>query len=406
MSVVSAPANLPAAIQDSQTELTSAVSPRIKALLLGYYGMGNLGDEMMLFCLKSWLNDQGFDVTVLCERPEAVSKNHHLPAVETSPMLGQWAWRSSWFKGGAWRVIRALASNDALIVGGGDLIRDDLGWGTFFYTVEKLILALLMRKKVYVVNAGIGEPSTGYGRLVLRWVLARCRRIIVRDLRSERICEQLGGGSATVLAPDIVLSLPALLPERTHSFGERLPARPYIALCLRHNPDVFGRYDMNAARIRTLARALDDLIERRGVDVVFIPFQENPANKQGDNQLHEGVAQEIAHSDQIHLRPWTADVAEVCRWIRGSRLVLSMRLHAAVLAHACHRPTILMPYDHKVIEFGRLMNIPHAIEAEDLDEFSQVRSVLESAWREGSDTNDGSRPSATSIWRGLRLESV
>jgi len=130
--------------------------------------MGNLGDEMMLFCLKSWLTEQGFALTVLSERPEAVSKLHGVAAVENSPILGEWAWRSSWFKGGAWRVIRALASNDALIVGGGDLIRDDLGWRTFFYTIEKLIVALLIGKKVYVVNAGIGQPSTGYGRMTLR----------------------------------------------------------------------------------------------------------------------------------------------------------------------------------------------------------------------------------------------
>jgi polysaccharide pyruvyl transferase CsaB len=391
-------------IPDSEPAPVSAAKPRVKALLLGYYGMGNLGDEMMLFCLKSWLNDQGFDLTVLSERPEAVSKHHNLPAVENSPMLGQWAWRSSWFKGGAWRVLRALARNDALIVGGGDLIRDDLGWRTFFYTTEKLILALMMGKKVYVVNAGIGQPSTGYGRVILRWVLARCRRIIVRDLQSEQICEQLGVGSVAVLAPDIVLSLPDLLLKRSGSIVEPLADQPYVAVCLRRNPEVFGRYGMSEARIRTLARALDDLVERRGVDVVFIPFQENPASKQGDNQLHETVAQAMVHRDRAHLRPWTADLVDVCHWIRGSRLVLSMRLHAAVLAHACHRPSVLMPYDRKITEFGRLMNIPHAIEAADLDDVSQVSSVLESAWREASQKEDLSRSSAASVWEELRLE--
>ncbi len=115
---------------------------------MGYYGVGNLGDEMMLVCLKQWLERQGFDLTVLSEQPAAVVKEHGLPAVENAPLLGEWAWRKSWFNGGARRVMRALASADVFVVGGGDLIRDDLGWRTFFFTMEKIVAAILMGKKV------------------------------------------------------------------------------------------------------------------------------------------------------------------------------------------------------------------------------------------------------------------
>jgi polysaccharide pyruvyl transferase CsaB len=372
---------------------------------MGYYGMGNLGDEMMLFCLKPWLKERGFDVTVLSERPEVVSKQHALPAVENSPLLGEWAWRTSWLKGGAWRVIRAILRSDSLIIGGGDLIRDDLGWRTFFYTMEKLIVALMLGKKVYVVNVGIGQPSTGYGRLVLRWVLARCHGIIVRDLQSEQICKQLGVSSA-VLAPDIVLSLPEILGKRPGASVNELPAEPCVTVCLRHNPNVFGRYSMNEPQIRTLARALDDLVEKRGVNVVFIPFQENPASGEGDSQLHQVVAQGMVHKDRVLVRPWTADFDEVCRWIRGARFVLSMRLHAAVLAQAYGRPSVLMPCDRKIREFGRLMNIRHVIEAISLDEVAKVSSVLESAWLEAQEKKDMSRQSVASLWAGLRLDSA
>ena len=104
---------------------------------MGYYGVGNLGDEMMLFCLKEWLERQGFALTVLSECPAEVSAIDGLPAIENCPLLGEWAWRTSWLRGGAGRVTRAIARSDVFIVGGGDLIRDDLGWRTFFYTMEK-----------------------------------------------------------------------------------------------------------------------------------------------------------------------------------------------------------------------------------------------------------------------------
>jgi polysaccharide pyruvyl transferase CsaB len=379
----------------------------VKALLMGYYGVGNLGDEMMLYCLKQWLERQGFELTVLSERPVEVSKAHGLPAIENSPLLGEWAWFNSWFRGRAWRVLRAIVERDALIVGGGDLIRDDLGWRTFFYTMEKFIAAILLRKKVFVVNMGIGQPSTWYGRAILKWVLRRCDRIIVRDARSEKVCRQMGASARVELVPDIALSLPDMLASR-ETVSATTPSRPYVVVCLRHNPNVFRNYEMSDARIRTLARSFDDLIEHRGVDVVFIPLHADSAGGRGDASLHERVAAAMVHSARIHLHSWTADLNEVCDWIRNAEFVVAMRLHAAVLASSCGRPCVLMPYDGKVREFAELMAIPHLIEAGALDDLASVTSVLEDAWRDAQNKAqpDSLRQAVSSAWSELTLTSV
>lgn len=380
----------------------------VKALVMGYYGVGNLGDEMMLFCLKEWLERQGFALTVLSERPAEVLETHGLPAVENCPLLGEWAWRTSWFRGGVWRVTRAIARSDLFIVGGGDLIRDDLGWRTFFYTMEKVIAAILLRKKVYLVNTGIGELSTGYGRVVLRWALRRCQRIIVRDARSEKVCRQAGVSARAALAPDIALSLPDLIGRRRVSSIEPKLARPYIVVCLRHNPNVFHHYEMTESRVRTLARSLDDVIERRDMDVVFIPMHANSPNGRGDALLHERVANAMTHTERIQLRPWTGDLGEVCDWIREAQLVVGMRLHAAVLAVACGRPTVLMPYDRKIQEFGELMAVPHSIEAGTLDDVAAVTAILDVALRvaTGKPDADTLRQAVSRTWSELALESA
>jgi len=330
-----------------------------------------------------------------------------LPAIANSPLLGEWAWFKSWFKGGAWRVLRAIAQRDALIVGGGDLIRDDLGWRTFFYTMEKFIAAILLRKNVYVVNMGIGQLSTWYGRAILKWVLRRCDRIIVRDARSEKVCRRLGVSTGVALAPDIALSLPDLLASRGKA-SAATAARPYVVVCLRHNPNAFRNYEMSEDRIRSLARSLDDLIERRGVDVIFLPFHANSVGGRGDALLHERVAGAMVHSARIHLRSWTADLEEVCHCIKDAQFVVAMRLHAAVLALSCGRPSVLMPYDRKIREFGELMAIPHSIEATALDDPASVTSVLEDAWRAAQNEAepDTLRNAVSSIWSDLTLKSA
>jgi polysaccharide pyruvyl transferase CsaB len=366
---------------------------------MGYYGMGNLGDEMMLFCLKPWLEAQGFQLIVLSERPQDVSRTHGLPAVENTPLLGEWAWWDSWLKGGALRLARAIARCDALIVGGGDLIRDDLGWRTFFYTVEKLILATLLGKKLYLVNSGIGEPHTYYGRVLLRWALRRCQRIIVRDQRSLDICKGLGIEQNVSLAPDIVLSLPGLLEQQPLPITEAPARNPYLVVCLRHNPNVFQSYSMTEERIRTFAASLDGFIRDHGVDVVFIPFQSNPANGRGDNALHERVAAAMHHSDRTHVRSWTADLSEVARYLANAQFVVAMRLHAAVLAHAYGRPSVLMPYDRKIGEFGDLMKIDLRLEAVMLDDPSSVTALLQRAWIDSQkqETKETSNPACSQL---------
>jgi polysaccharide pyruvyl transferase CsaB len=377
-----------------------------KALLMGYYGVGNLGDEMMLVCLKEWLERQGFDLAVLSENPAAVTQAHGLPAVQNTPLLGEWSWRSSWLKGGAWRVIKALAGCDALVVGGGDLIRDDLGWRTFFFTMEKLIAAFLMRRKVYLVNTGIGQPSTWYGRSLLKWTLRRCHRIIVRDARSENVCRELGVTEQVSLAPDIALSLPDLIAAQPAAPMKR-NLDPYVLVCLRHNPNTYHSYELTEHRIRVLARALDELIERHDTDVVFLPLHATSPNGRGDALLHGRVARAMAHRERVRLRLWTADLKEVCMRIRDARLVVAMRLHAAVLANAYGLPCVLMPYDRKVREFGDLMGIQHSIEASTLDDLSSVNVLLDSAWRTAQSANTADmRHTAASIWADLTLETA
>jgi polysaccharide pyruvyl transferase CsaB len=351
----------------------------VKALLLGYYGLKNLGDEMMLFCLRRQLEERGFRLTVLSEQPQEVGKLHQLPAVQNCPLLGQWAWRFAWFKGGAARVIGAVAENDALVIGGGDLIRDDLGWRVFSYTMEKFILALLLGKKVYLLNVGLGPPRSRFGRFLLRWALRHCEEIVVRDPRSLAICREMSAPKAR-LAPDIVLSLPELIDEKpTPSPSPSNVDRPYVLVCLRADPNAFHFYDFNSDRVKKFAFILDALIEQHGVDVVFMPFQQLSGSDFDDNSMHRQVGREMQHQARIRILSWTDDFRQICDHFRNALGVICMRLHAAVLAVAYARPCILMPLDHKLQEFAALMNLPHLIDVATLDQSAFVHALIENA---------------------------
>src|SRR6476620_7534785 len=119
------------------------VKIQAKALVMGYYGIGNLGDELMLHAIRRWLENQGVAVTVLSEKPAVVEQEHRVPAILNVPLLGEWAAYDSFVRGKAFRLLKQLPKFDIMIGGGGDTIRDDRGFKQFLFSVEKYVFALL-----------------------------------------------------------------------------------------------------------------------------------------------------------------------------------------------------------------------------------------------------------------------
>ncbi len=376
----------------------------MNALLLGYYGNRNLGDELMLGAIAEWLAAQDVRVTVLSEDPEVTRERTGLPAILNVPLLGQWNWKRSYLEGEAFRLIRALARADGLIVGGGDLIRDDMGWNTFTYVMEKIVVALLMRKPVYFVSVGLGVPRSWRARRLLGWALRRARKIIVRDRRSVALCESLGCARTTVLAPDIAAYLPRLL-DRAEAATPAAPAEspadptrsaPFALVCLRGAPDVFGAYRFDDAQAASVAEALDSLAGEFGLDVRFVPMQR--ANDDDDHDQHLRVAGRMTARAILDDR--TPGIPEALRLFAQARVVVAMRLHAAVLAATFGKPCIFLPYDVKCVEFARSANITTLLSSDELLDRGAVRACVRRALL---DEPPAAIRDSASVWESITL---
>jgi polysaccharide pyruvyl transferase CsaB len=353
---------------------------RKRALLIGYYGAENLGDELMLASLHRWLAEQGIDVLVVCENAERVKALHGFKVVQNYPFLGQFGWIESLLRGKAIGTFKQIGAADLVLAGGGDIIRDEMGWRTFSYQVEKLVAAILLGKPVYLINVGITEPVTRYGKMILRWLLPRCGLIIVRETRSLELCRELGAGAITVLAPDIVLQLPDFFPVRY----EPAP-HPYVLIALHGNPNVYRQYDLSPARLELLTQALDNLVEKYQCELHFLACQSGNG-VYDDHHLHRQIISRMRHHESSRLLDWTIDPQQISQHFGGSRMVIAMRLHAAILATAFQKPCLLMPYERKVEEFGKQAAITNILDAESLDDFANIKPVIDNAMMESGRT--------------------
>lgn len=379
--------------------MTSASAPSAspRLLLAGFYGVRNLGDELMLRCLVRWMDPVHPTVTVLSERPDDSERTNALPALRNVPLLGQWSWYDAWGRGSAIRLLRQMSGFDGLVGGGGDVLRDDRGWRHLSFATEKYFVAKAFGTPWYVLNAGIGPPTTRYGARVLRYVLQRARQVVVRDRRAYEVALAARGPSQTYFAGDIVLSLPRLFPEECRVSVEASGEPPYVLVCLRGNPDTFGRFAMTEPRLQQFAAALDALAAR-GLQVAFLPFQQH--DTEDDDTLHRAVAARMRQRDAVRFVPWTVDVRRIAALFRDARLVVAMRLHAAVLAEAFETRTAILAYDRKLLEFAAQRGAP-VIEAADLDRPDACRARLDDAL----DGGPGQRQAPPHDWMDIAFQA-
>lgn len=345
----------------------------MKALLLGYYGANNLGDDMMLHCLLQWLIKQDIKITVVSECPSITSTRFSVQTVQNVPLMCEWEWWTTWSKGRPFKLLKSIYQHEALIVGGGDLIRDDRSWRIFSYTVSKIVVALLMKKPVFLVNIGITNPTTSCGRFILKTVFKKCRKIIVRDQSSYDVCKSLDYPATKLyLMPDIVLKLPKYVIM--DSSKNNVLTQPYIIVSMRMDPNAFNGYIYEEKEIDAFAKSLDKIITKQSVNVMFIPFHYDERND--DNILHKRIRNRMTNVDKAIIIEWTSSYSTLIRYFSNSVSIVAMRLHAAVLGVAVSKPVVLMPYDKKVNSFGNLVGINRRIPADKASDANYIFEML------------------------------
>jgi polysaccharide pyruvyl transferase WcaK-like protein len=367
-----------------------------RVALMGYYGARNLGDDLMLVCLERWLRNQGYQPSILAENAVRVRDQFGFEAIQNVPFLGQFGWAQTLARLRGPALASRILGFDALLAGGGDILRDAIGWRGFSYQVEKLALRVALGKPAYLVNVGITQPTTSRGRKILGWLLPRLSGIIVRDRRSLRFCREIG--ARAVLAPDIVTELPALLDLRTPPETKR----DTLLIALHHTPNTYRQFDLTGPRESALAAATSNICRDLGVAIEFLSCQQLPGGRD-DHETHRRLAAHLDPSIPVSFLDWTSDPVRLHHHFSRARCVLAMRLHAGVLAATFGRPCVLLPYERKVTEFGEAARIPHLLDEHALDDPARIESTIREAAANGEFVL--ARPEGAESWLTLKLET-
>ena len=294
----------------------------MRAVLCGYYGMGNGGDEALLASLLQMLPEHVTPV-VLSGDPAQTRELHKVKEAVPRKSIGA--------------VFKALRQTDAFIWGGGSLMQDASSALNPVYYAGLMLLAQLMGLKTIAWSQGIGPLNKKSSRWLTRWALAKCQQVSVRDRNSAALLAQWH--RPCLLAPDPVW---ALASEPVQGLWE-LPA-PRVAVALRPHKH------LTEERLKTIAIALNSFQQSTNACLLLVPFQ--PVK---DLAIAEFIAGHL--TGPHHIYPLTQPQA-LKGLFRGVEMTIGMRFHALVMSAAQGCRSFAISYDPKVDALAQSLSLP------------------------------------------------
>ena len=283
---------------------------KYKAAILGYYGFGNLGDELLLSaCLEMFSRCKvGRDsLVVLSNTPEETSRKYGVESVN------RWSLRES---------VKAFRNSETLLLGGGGLFQDTSSVKSCVWYWGMLRLARICGCRVWALGQSVGPLKSTVSTMLTGNALRSCRIFHVRDEKSYMLAEGLGCKNL-VRGCDLVMTLKPEVPY-SHKYG-------YMLVNLRpcEKLDSFAKIIAPHLKdTRVVGAALSD----EDVDALGV----------------------LGLSEIVRVKSW--DGAE--ELLSGAVCAVGMRLHFGVLARIFRIPLALMPYDAKVSEFASQSGVP------------------------------------------------
>jgi polysaccharide pyruvyl transferase CsaB len=305
-----------------------------RVALAGYYGFGNLGDELLAEAAVASLLRCGVPrerLILLSADPEDARRRFGIDAANR------------------WKPVqvcrKAFGQSEALLFGGGGLFQDATSLRSCFYYWGLARLARLRGVSLWALGQSVGPLTTRMGRFLARDALKFCRCLQVRDRSSLAVCDSLG-----------------LSAEFGHD--------PVLSLNL--SDDVGGSRQKTGSRFLVNLRpcgTANDLPERFARALSSAQFSSAQARLGSCPAPYVGVA--LAEEDERlmsaliergRLPPMPVErvrnLEDAARVWRGAVGAAGMRLHFAELSVLARVPLTAVPYDPKVESFAKAYGVP------------------------------------------------
>jgi polysaccharide pyruvyl transferase CsaB len=292
----------------------------VQAVLCGYYGKGNGGDEALLASLLQML-PKTVTPLVLSADPSQTRDRFGVNAIDRNNAIA---------------VFNALRQSQVFIWGGGSLIQDATSALSPLYYMGLMQLAQRMGLITIAWAQGIGPLHRTFTQRLAHHTFSRCDAVSVRDSRAAGWVSKWD--ISFTLAPDPVW---AMTGRPVQGLWD-LPA-PRIAVNLRVHPQ------LTPDRLAALTQALILFQKATQACILLVPFQRSQ-----DLAIAEALQPQIPSSKVLMLE----DPQQLKGLFRGVEMAIAMRFHGLIMAAASECRCFALSYDPKVSQLMKDLDLP------------------------------------------------
>lgn len=315
----------------------------------GYYGVGNLGDDLMLHALVRYVErmDPGAEIVIFLARA-GTPERLHVPTARPVRVCTSRALRTTWAE---------LRVCDVLVFGGGTCLHDH-----GFCGLRLNVLAALAGTPAYWIGIG-AEGVHGLKPCLYATVsLALAHGVTVRDARSARHVRALAPWHDAPVTEDL-----AYLAHDAPA-GDAAPTPPPRPHRLAVGWRDFGSYltpDEETRACRHAATALARLVAKFDLDGIDVVNLADLVDREANARLAEALRETLGPETDLAVH---ADVplARKVALVQGATCAVSARLHGLFVGKAVGTPTVGVAYAAKVERFAERFNAPLTVPLSDL----------------------------------------
>ncbi len=331
------------------------------AIISGYYGFQNIGDDAMLMSIISDLRKfkPAIRILTLSRVPTGTTRDYGVDSISRSNLF---------------RVFRAMKKARAFIYGGGNLLQDNTSTRSLLFYLGTVWLAKKMKLKVMFYANGIGPLKKKVNRLLTRTIMNKVDVITLREKLSYTELKHMD-----ISKPRILLTADsALTVIDDGNTGSRDILKTIgvdgssglIGFSLRKYP---GHEKFEHEKYESvIARVADYMSEKYGLLPVLIPMQ-----FPDDIPILKNVAAKT--KTRSHLIKDRFNVYDTYEIISKMDIMVGMRLHALVFSAGAGVPMVGLVYDPKIEGFLEYINQASAGDVRNID-FEMLRDIVEDVW--------------------------
>lgn len=313
------------------TELFLQQTDFERTVLIGYYGGGNYGDELLLEVIANHCKSKKVkDMTITYQDPASYHSFHHDFGYKLIPM------------GSKLQLLKAIIHNKRIVIGGGGLWGLDVNFNIFLLSFLLWFSRFFLRKKVYLLAVGYYNSTSRLGR-ISAWLAGKsATRIVARDKETLNNFRKIS--KSVVQGSDLAWLIPGLQLESYQADLKKLEEKFSVSsqtlfITLRrfkaHQQNHFAELVEQCLTDNPDKKIIISLLEPKNVDPTGYTLLELWQKKYKNIQIADFAYNPLAL--YLFFRKYHKNLA-----------LVGPQFHIIITAHLCTVPYLPIVYDNKV----------------------------------------------------------